>query len=108
MTGASRATPGIARDIVGYRAWSSQTRSDLTKRLLRYFRTIHDPLLKSNSQQAENCHIKAQLCDCRMAEQLSEPAQMQDRPKGKDDSERHHRVADERRDEDAANDQLGE
>src|SRR5215472_2597849 len=63
--------------------------------------------LKCDRQQAEDCHVKAQLCDCRMAEQLSEPAQVQHRSNGKDDGERHHRVADERRDQDAANDQLG-
>src|SRR5215469_6067916 len=99
MTGASRAT---------VRAVSATKLRSLWRRVCS---VICEPSmtlsLKSDCQQAEDRHIKAQLCDCRMAEQLSEPAQAQDRSSGKDDGERHHRVADERRDEDAANGQLG-
>ena len=63
--------------------------------------------LKSDRQQPEDRHIEAELCDRRMAEQLSKPAQMQDRSKNELDGERCHRVADERRDKYVADDQLG-
>jgi hypothetical protein len=62
--------------------------------------------LKSDRQQAEDGHIEAELCDRRIAEQLFEPAQTQDRTKSEEDGERCHRISDEGRDEDVADDQL--
>src|SRR6516164_4021956 len=63
--------------------------------------------LNGDREQAEDDHVKAELGDRRMAEQLLETAQTQDRSQSEKDGERHHRIGHERRDEDAAEDQLG-
>src|SRR6516164_1096052 len=63
--------------------------------------------LNSDREQAEDDHVKAELRDRRMAEQLLEAAQTQERSQSEKDGERHRRIGHERRDEDAAEDQLG-
>ena len=55
-------------------ARTRQTRFDLTNRLLSCLGMIHEPLLKSDRQPAQDRHIKAVLCVRRMAEQLPETA----------------------------------
>src|SRR6516164_7630381 len=63
--------------------------------------------LNSDREQAEDDHVKAELRDRRMAEQLLEAAQTQERSQNEENGERHRRVADEGRNENAAEDELG-
>jgi hypothetical protein len=55
-------------------ARTRQTRFDLTNRLLSCLGMIHEPLLKCDCQPAQDRHIRAVLCDRRMADQLPETA----------------------------------
>src|SRR5262245_16233431 len=89
--------------------WAGVGRLGSTRRAVRSstWRPSMALPLESDRQKAEDRHVKAELRDRRVAEQLVEPAQAQDRAKREDDDECRHRVADERRDEDVADDQLG-
>src|SRR5258707_554912 len=64
--------------------------------------------LNQDGECTEDRHIEAELCDRRMTEKRSEPTQVHERPENEDDAECHQRVAEEWRDENAPDHQLGE